>query len=489
MAPAVLNVPLDAASTPGGLSFQEPVKGCLEASPTYSFTSTAACSNDFGSSPFRDDGEASGFNFKLEEHETSDTDETQTQQQQSRNFSYRTPPKELPFTLEEYAERLRKTRASMAIEGLELLLLTEPEDIFYLTAYQTVGAPQVQALLVPADAAEEMYFVTRRLEVSNAEYRSILWKYFSYDDYEVGIDKVCDLIQNFSPGCKVLGVQEHSKRISLIQHRTVQARLASLGGGCKIVDCSSIIAKLRLVKSRAEIAVISKAASFCAAGVRSAQTKARPGMMEASISSLVYQGMMDLGCEYTAYPPFICAGTNGCMGHYTGAQDKLKDGEILFLEIGGCYQRYHAAMMRTCFVGTVLPKELEEAQDAVAEAMEAAMAAMKPGTVCKDVDSVTRKILAREDKGWTNSLRSGYTIGIGFYTDWGEAHELVIDPASEAVLEEGMVLHLIPWVQLKQWGGVGLSDTVEVTPNGAVSVYPEDSRVPRKIALIPPSGL
>ena len=62
----------------------------------------------------------------------------------------RRPPKALMFSLEEYAARLARARERMAEAGLDLLVLTEPEDIFYLTAHQTVGAPQVRGERVRA---------------------------------------------------------------------------------------------------------------------------------------------------------------------------------------------------------------------------------------------------------------------------------------------------------------------------------------------------
>ncbi|KAK3264323.1 hypothetical protein CYMTET_26929, partial [Cymbomonas tetramitiformis] len=205
-------------------------------------------------------------------------------------------------------------------------------------------------------------------------------------------------------------------------------------------------------------------------------------------------GMMELGCEYPAYPPFVAAGHNACLGHYTGAQDVLQEGDTLFLEIGGCFGRYHAAMMRTCFVGKVVPPELAEVAVEVARAMEVACRLMIPGALCGDVDAATRAILTRRGgddfrPGWQNSLRTGYSIGIGFYTDWGEAELLVVEPGSSAILQAGMVLHLIPWVQLpERKQAVGLSDTVVVREGGAVTMFPKGSRVPREIALLRPTA-
>eukprot|EP00929_Paragymnodinium_shiwhaense_P076984 TRINITY_DN3961_c0_g1_i1.p1 TRINITY_DN3961_c0_g1~~TRINITY_DN3961_c0_g1_i1.p1 ORF type:complete len:836 (-),score=212.37 TRINITY_DN3961_c0_g1_i1:296-2728(-) len=393
----------------------------------------------------------------------------------------------LPFSPEEYDARVEKVRQSMAEQKFDLLLITEPENIFYLTGYQTVGAPQVQALMLPAKnsngskTSDELYFVTRLLEITNATYRSNLRKMEVYADFESGIDKVIDVILKESPHAKRIGVEMKSRRLDCAQMETLKKRLSDR----TLSDCSTLIPKHRLVKSKAEIEVIRRAAEICAAGVKAGQS-ARVGMTETQIGGKVYEAMAEKGLEYPAYPPFICAGESGCLGHYTGSSTKtLRDGEVLFLEIGGCFERYHAAMMRTCYVGTSLPPELAKAEEAVGKAMQETMRLMKPGAVAKDVDAAARKILGNLE-GMAMSLRSGYSIGIGFYTDWGEAEHFKMDPGSDQVYEEGMVMHLIPWLQLPGFGGVGLSDTVVVTKDGAVSLVPEKCVVPRKIALIPP---
>ena len=66
-----------------------------------------------------------------------------------------------------------------------------------------------------------------------------------------------------------------------------------------------------------------------------------------------------------------------------------------------------------CFVGEEVPSDLAEAGAAVAKAVDVAKELMVPGARCRDIDAATRALLTRE--GWVNSLRTGYSIGIGFY--------------------------------------------------------------------------
>jgi Xaa-Pro dipeptidase len=392
------------------------------------------------------------------------------------------PERELFFSLEEYALRLKETRQLMKLNNLDLLLVVEYEDIYYLTAYQTVGAPMLELLVIPSDPLEEMYFVTRLLELSNTEYRSILRKYYSYNDYDDEIDFVFQKIMDNNPKCKTLGVQSKSKRISYYQLNKLNNMFLSANPDRKIIDSSMLIAQLRLIKSPAEINLIKKAAEFCSAGLSTVQNNVKIGTMETEVAGYIYKSMAELGCEYCAYPTFVASGSNTKLGHYTGDQTIIKNNEILFVENGGCYQRYHAAMMRTFYIGNELPEELKEIESAVMEAMDTICKIMIPNACCGDIDSKIRKICSKRDD-WICSLRMAYSIGIGFYTDWGEPELITIEPNSKKILQENMVLHIIPWIQIpsKSWA-VGLSDTVVITPTGAKSLFVNPP--PREIQLI-----
>jgi len=395
----------------------------------------------------------------------------------------KTPEKKLFFSLEEYAERFKKTKQLMKAKNIDLLLVVECEDIYYLTAHQTVGSPMLEILVIPSDPNEEMYFVTRLLELSNTEYRSILKNYYSYNDYEDEIEFVFKKILDNNPDYKTIGVQSKSKRISYYQLNKLNNLFLSTNPDCKIVDASILVSGQRIIKSPAEIELIKKAAEFCSAGVHAVLNNAKIGTMETEIAGDIYKAMTALGCEYCAYPTFVASGANTRLGHYTGDQTTLKKNEILFIENGGCYQRYHAAMMRTFYMGNELPYELQEIEAAIIEAMDTAYKIMVPNACCGEIDAEIRKICSKQAE-WTCSLRMAYSIGVGFYTDWGEPELITIEPNSNKILLENMVFHLIPWIQVfsKSWA-VGLSDTVVITPIGAKSLYKNPP--PRKIQLIP----
>ena len=116
-------------------------------------------------------------------------------------------------------------------------------------------------------------------------------------------------------------------------------------------------------------------------------------------------------------------------------------------------------------------------------------AALVPGVMPKVVyDAGEQELISLVEEGWIISQRSGYSIGIGFPTDWGECDEIMIRSivtGNEKPIPENATLHLIPWVTHPLHGAVGISDTVCVTPSGGQSLLPAD-KPPEEIVLIPP---
>src|SRR5690625_548678 len=89
---------------------------------------------------------------------------------------------DLVFTMAEYNRRMTALRRAMVRRELDAMIVTIPENLCYLTGYQTPGYYWFQALVVPVEG--EAFFVTRRLEDSNVDTRTWVSLSFPYDDFE-----------------------------------------------------------------------------------------------------------------------------------------------------------------------------------------------------------------------------------------------------------------------------------------------------------------
>lgn len=387
----------------------------------------------------------------------------------------------MSFTLEEYHNRLDNVVNEMNSRNIDVLVSSRPENMYYLSNYQTVGNP-VQVLLVSRDG--DMLIITRELEVTNAMYKAIS-KYAHYDEGQDPIEVIVDHIGKYinhyreHPGyhnddCNYpinIGFEYNSDRMTYDNQSRLQDLLLTKHDKHRFVDCSTLISQFKVVKSDAEIECSKKAASFVNAGINKAVSRAKSGMTEVQIAGLINCEMMRLGGEYTSYPCFVSAGYTGCMGHHTAEQKVIKDGELLFMEIGGCYKRYHAAKMHTIYVGSNKPLWFTEAERILKNNIVSIREEIVPGRKACDIDKIMRKNISAYSYPHEQAERSGYSIGIGFFTDWNENDVFKIDPYCENTLKENMVLHLIPWIRVPEKGAIGFSDTVKVTNTGAVSLF------------------
>lgn len=366
---------------------------------------------------------------------------------------------DLVFPMVEYERRLEELRQRMAERDLEVVMTTTPENICYLTGFESPGHYYFNALIVPL--ADEPLMVSRRLEDRGVQ--ALTWVEVSrpYEDTQDPMDGVRVALEEFDLHRKRIGFEKNCWFFTAAQ----QERLFAACKQATFVDCSGIVEAGRVIKSEYEIDLMRRAAKTTEAGIQAGIEAVSAGVTENDIAAEIHYAMIKAGSEWPSIAPFIASGERGAIGHATWAGRVIQPQDSVFLEIAGCLKRYHAAMMRTVFVGQP-DQSLEEAEKLVHEAMNASLEAMKPGVSAEEIDGVGRKIIANSKFGAKQASRAGYSIGIGLPPDWGEGHILSLQQQERRPLEKNMTFHLIPWVQVPGKGGIGFSETVRVTEDG-----------------------
>ena len=372
-----------------------------------------------------------------------------------------------PFSDEEYDQRLYAVRHSMWSHRLDTLVVTQPENMFYLTNYHSPGVP-LQMLVVPLQG--DVGIATRLLESSNVTARTLAqsWPY----------DETTDAVSHFAHCLDRIGAARVGYDATSMSHDFF-CRMVEHTPGCSWVDMPRIVHNVRACKSPAELVCISKAATYVAAGYKAALKRIRTaaqcgyscGLTESEVAGCALADMMRCGCEYAAYPLFVASGTNSCIGHHAASRKAIQPDELVFIEIGGCHERYHAARMHTLFTGAEVPAWFTRVRALIFEALEAGRAACRTGARARDVDAAMREVvepfLHTDERMYS---RSGYAIGLGLTADWNDSDMLLIDGGSCGTLRDNMTIHLIPWCQKRSVGSIGFSDTVVVRPGGATSI-------------------
>jgi Xaa-Pro dipeptidase len=342
--------------------------------------------------------------------------------------------KSLTFSVAEYQDRLSRVRAQMAERRLDVLVVTTPENIHYLSGYETPGYYCKQCLLVPL--AGEPIHLTRGTEETNAKIRSWIDRTDSYMDHEDPVALFAETLRADGFARSRVGVEKVSWFLTVADYEQLRALLphAEIGDGSMLVEAC------RLIKSEAEIAYLRKAARAAEAGMTAALDAIRSGVTEDNVAAEVQRAVTNCGSEYPSLPVFVASGVRSSMAHATWAGRRLEPGDPVLIEISGCVKRYSAALMRTASVG--VPSGQLPAMTAVScRALEAMLEAIRPGRPLGEVWEVWAKAVSTG--GFEGRFkRTGYSIGVNFPPDWGEGYILSFKQGETRLLRPNMTFHI-----------------------------------------------
>jgi Xaa-Pro aminopeptidase len=364
----------------------------------------------------------------------------------------------LPFDAAEYDRRQAALRARMEERGLDAVLLSGPENQYYLTGYETTGFHSFpQTLIVPRSGPTLL--VTRQLEEGNAAAAYGLGSR-GYRDDDNPAEVLGLALYGLGLAEATLGVEKAVPWLTVRLFEALQRALPS----AKLVDVSGLVELMRAVKSPAEIAYMRQAAVAVGAGMRAGLAAIREGVNEREIAAAVFPARILAGSHFVRNPTYITAGPRSALAHATWLGRTLVRSDVVFLEMGANVRHYDAALIRTGIVGA--PSDLlRRAADASLAGLTAALGTVRAGIPASDVYRATREAIAKEGCEQFFLHRAGYGIGIEFVT-WIERGGVSLDAGSLTMLEANMTLHLVPYLLLPGVGSVGFSETVCVTADG-----------------------
>lgn len=364
---------------------------------------------------------------------------------------------ESAFAADEYARRVERARASLAAAGIDAMIVTGPENIFYLTGQQTPGYYTFQALVLPV--AGDPVFVIRQLEYFNFIANTYISDAQVYGDGDNPIDVLARVLAQKGLTGKRIALEKRGWFLPIAVYETLAERLGP------IADASGIVEALRAVKSAAEIDKIATAAGYVDAGMRAGLAAVREGNTENTLVAAMMGAAIAAGSEYVGMEPLVSAGPRTGVPHGTWRRRALERHAPAFLEMAACHDRYHAALMRSAWIGEA-PAQALEMEKVCQEALAAALDAIRPGEPCEAPHLACQRVIDRA--GYTDNFkkRTGYSIGISFAPDWGEGAILSMYTGVTTPLQAGMTFHIPPALRIYGEFTVGVSETVVVTDTG-----------------------
>ncbi len=384
------------------------------------------------------------------------------------------------FTPAEYAQRLARTKAAMAAKGIDLLFVSDPSNMAWLTGYDGWSFYVHQGVLVPADG--DPLWWGRGQDVNGA--KRTVWmdhdRILGYPDHYVQsterhpMDQLSGLISDFGWGGARIGVEMDNYYFAAACLRSLQTHLP----GATFVDATGLVNWQRAEKSAQEIAYMRTAARIVEAMHKRIVEVVEPGMPKNALVAEIYRtgilGVEGAGGDYPAIVPLLPTGVDAGAPHLTWDDKPMRGGEGTFFEIAGCYHRYHCPLSRTVFLGEP-PARFLEAEKALQEGIAAGLDVAKPGNQCQDIANAFFGVLKKY--GIHKDSRCGYPIGLSYPPDWGE-RTMSLRPGDTTVLKENMTFHFMPGLWFDDWG-MEITESILITADGVECL----ANVPRELFI------
>lgn len=235
-----------------------------------------------------------------------------------------------------------------------------------------------------------------------------------------------------------------------------------------VEDGDTPMQQARMIKLPEEIVLLEEATAMADAVTASATAAIADGVRECEVAGEAMRTLFRLGGEYAhVMTPFVASGENMSPPHRICSDKLIRNGDIVFIDIGACWNGYFGDMARAVICGKP-SDEQKKIYTAVYEGLQAGIAEMRPGRTNKDSAEALIRVADKYGLGGQFlSLFIGHGVGIGANEPPYIGETLPGAPVYE--FQPGMVFAVEPliWVEgVRGGGGVRLEEMVLVTEDG-----------------------
>ena len=261
-------------------------------------------------------------------------------------------------------------------------------------------------------------------------------------------------------GLKTLGIES--------EHLTVaeRTRLAKiLPSGMRLREAPPLVERARMVKDADEIERL-RAAVLLGSSLFDVVLKAIcPGVTEIEVAAEMEYAARRSGAEGMSFETIIASGTRSALPHGRASESTIPAAGFVVCDFGVILAGYCSDMTRTVHVGRP-PDAARHVYQAVREAQQRALDAIRPGASVSEVDGAARKLLRRNGLAEYFTHSTGHGVGL-------EIHEGPrVAAGQHQLLRPGMVITVEPGVYVPGVGGVRIEDMAVVTERGCEVLTP-----------------
>ena len=370
---------------------------------------------------------------------------------------------ELTESPKEYVDRINGFCTALQAERLGSALIFNPDHIFWLTGFQTIGYFTFQALLIESD--QRVTLISRTVNQPLASINPAINSFVAISDSEIGIETLTNFLNRDPSDSDQIGLETNSNNFNVDDYQFLTRHLKA-----SVVSWNYDYPKFRRRKTPDQLAWMRQAGHAAVKGLEAAVSAIHVGASENDVAAAMHHGSISAGSEYLGHPPLVVSGPRTALCFAMWKRRVIEPQDVVLLESAGCINRYHAMVSTSVVAGNATADQRESAR-VILEVLETAIDTVKPGIRSKDVDAACRKVTDQANVSRYFLHRTGYGIGIGFPPNWSEGHFLALRKDDDTVLEPGMTFHCVPTL-FRDSFGMCFSTSIVVTDTGCEILTP-----------------
>lgn len=331
--------------------------------------------------------------------------------------------------------------------GFDMVVTTEPENLFYLTGFwgEAFGVMSARG----RGGGRRATIIAPALEAGRAAAEA------AGADI-VPADRGSELVRSLAR------IARGAKACADCQSYPLMQSLKKAVPGLR--HSAEPFTRARMVKDAGEISTIRRASRIIDGMFELCASEIRAGMKESELQAVLMshateRGMFDTGYRSTLNPLIVAGGPNGALPHAQPTGRRFSDGDLVVVDLTLRHGGYVTDATRTFGLGRV-PRRARDAYEAVRESQELGLRAARAGALCSEVDAACRDSL--RGAGYADYFVHSTGHGVGL-----DVHEApAVSAGSKTVLEKGMAITVEPGVYVPKRFGIRIEDTVVVGGGG-----------------------
>jgi len=236
------------------------------------------------------------------------------------------------FSSDEYQSRSEKLFERMHKEGVDVLILSDLENMYYMTNLRRLGTRDCFRALLLVGANKEILLITKQDEKDEGRANCEIASFSSNDNQ---LEYFIKTLKERTEGLQIkrIGMEFQSSRCSVNLYRKVVQEFKN----SEIVDLSTAVLDQRLIKSDAELEVMRKTVPIVEEGVRTGINSTQIGVGEDQITATIDYTVLRTGGE-AGSSPFVSAGGDFSLAHSIRPKKKISSGDLVLLDVSGCHE-------------------------------------------------------------------------------------------------------------------------------------------------------